>query len=93
MSIFYNPAPTNNLISLTTEQIKHYDEQNTFNILEEESLLYGGVKTKKSKKMIDNYKKTDLEKIAKKHDISLKTKGKIKTKEQLFNSLKRKKLI
>ena len=45
-------------------------------------------------KLIDTFLKTDLEKIAKKHDVSLKTRdGKIKTKEQLFNSLKRKSLI
>ena len=45
-------------------------------------------------KFIDTFLKTDLEKIAKKHDVSLKTRdGKIKTKEQLFNSLKRKSLI
>jgi hypothetical protein len=40
------------------------------------------------------YKKEALEKIAKKHDVCLKTKdGKIKTKEQLFKSLKRKNLV
>jgi hypothetical protein len=45
-------------------------------------------------KLIDTFLKTDLEKIAKKHDVSLKARdGKIKTKEQLFNSLKRKSLI
>jgi len=51
-------------------------------------------KTKPKVKLIDTFLKTDLEKIAKKHDVSLKARdGKIKTKEQLFNSLKRKKLI
>ena len=56
-------------------------------------------KTKKPKKekkvkLIDTFLKTDLEKIAKKNDVSLKTRdGKLKTKEQLFNSLKRKNLI
>jgi ABC-type transporter Mla maintaining outer membrane lipid asymmetry ATPase subunit MlaF len=39
-------------------------------------------------------KKSDLVKIAKMNDVSLKTKdNKVKTKLQLFNSLKRKKLI
>lgn len=48
----------------------------------------------KKVKQIDTYKKVDLEKIAKKNEVSLKTRdGKIKTKEQLFDSLKRKKLI
>jgi len=51
-------------------------------------------KPKPKVKFIDTFLKTDLEKIAKKHDVSLKTRdGKIKTKEQLFNSLKRKSLI
>jgi len=57
----------------------------------------GAAKPKKEKKKvkeIDMYKKEALEKIAKKHDVSLKTKdGKIKTKEQLFKSLKRKDLL
>jgi hypothetical protein len=57
----------------------------------------GAAKSKKEKKKvkeIDMYKKEALEKIAKKHDVSLKTKdGKIKTKEQLFKSLKRKDLL
>jgi hypothetical protein len=49
---------------------------------------------KKAGKLIDSYKKMDLIKIAKKHNVSLKTKDKtLKTKLQLFNSLKRKKLI
>jgi hypothetical protein len=57
----------------------------------------GSSKLKKSipkVKEIDSYKKEDLEKIAKKHNVSLKTKdGKLKTKEQLFKSLKRKDLL
>lgn len=56
----------------------------------------GGNKKVVSKKVkqIDTYKKVDLEKIAKKNEVSLKTRdGKIKTKEQLFDSLKRKKII
>jgi hypothetical protein len=52
------------------------------------------VKKEKSKKLIDTYKKSDLLKIAKMNDVSLKMRNdKAKTKLQLFNSLKRKKLI
>ena len=51
-------------------------------------------KAKPKVKLIDTFLKTDLEKIAKKHDVSLKMRdGKLKTKEQLFSSLKRKKLV
>jgi WD40 repeat protein len=49
---------------------------------------------KKSQKLIDTFKKSDLVKVAKNHNISLKSKDKtLKTKLQLFTSLKRKKLI
>jgi hypothetical protein len=45
-------------------------------------------------KQIDTFLKQDLEKIAKKHDVNLKmSDGKLKTKKQLFDSLKRKKLV
>lgn len=48
----------------------------------------------KSVKNIDSYKKKDLEKIAKTHEVSLKNKdGKIKTKDQLYKSLRHKKFI
>jgi len=51
-------------------------------------------KEKKIKKLIDTYKKSELVKIAKMHEVSLKTRDdKVKTKLQLFNSLKRKKLL
>jgi hypothetical protein len=51
-------------------------------------------KEKKAKKEIDTYLKPQLEKIAKKYDVSLKNRdGSLKTKKQLFDSLKRKKLI
>ena len=51
-------------------------------------------KTEKKPKQIDLFKKPQLEKLAKKHDVSLKTReGKPKTKKQLFNSLKRKDLV
>ena len=50
--------------------------------------------TQKKVKEIDTYKKDKLVKISKKHEVSLKARdGKVKTKEQLFNSLKRKKII
>jgi WD40 repeat protein len=48
----------------------------------------------KKKKLIDTYKKSELVKISKKHEVSLKTRNdKVKTKLQLFNSLKRKGLL
>jgi hypothetical protein len=51
-------------------------------------------KESKSKKEIDTYLKPQLVKIAKKYDVALKSRdGTLKTKEQLFASLKRKKLI
>lgn len=51
-------------------------------------------KPEKKPKQIDIFKKPELEKLAKKHDVSLKTReGKPKTKKQLFNSLKRKDLV
>jgi hypothetical protein len=53
------------------------------------------VKTSKPvKKQIDLYKKSQLERLAKKHKISLKKRdGTPKTKLQLFRSLKRKELL
>jgi hypothetical protein len=58
------------------------------------NLLQNGSKKPKSNKLIDTYKKSDLVKIAKMNDVSLKMRNdKAKTKLQLFNSLKRKKLI
>ena len=51
-------------------------------------------KSNKPKKLIDTLKKSELVKIAKMHSLSLKTRDdKVKTKLQLYNSLKRKKLI
>ena len=53
-------------------------------------------KSKKEKKVkeIDTYLKPELQKIAKKNNVNLKNRdGSLKNKEQLFNSLKRKKLI
>jgi hypothetical protein len=51
-------------------------------------------KTEKRPKEIDIFKKPQLEKLAKKHEVNLKTReGKPKTKKQLFNSLKRKGLV
>jgi hypothetical protein len=52
------------------------------------------VKIVKKVKEINKYSKVQLEKVAKKHSVNCKTReGKLKTKQQLFNSLKRKKLI
>jgi WD40 repeat protein len=51
-------------------------------------------KSNKPKKLMDTLKKSELVKIAKMHSVSLKTRDdKVKTKLQLYNSLKRKKLI
>jgi hypothetical protein len=79
-----------------TEDETIYSNKPT-SILDQLKIKGGSLKSKKSIKKIkeiDLYKKDDLEKIAKKNNISLKTKdGKIKTKEQLFNSLKRKDLL
>jgi hypothetical protein len=48
----------------------------------------------KSVKNIDSYKKQDLEKIAKKYEVSLKKKDrKTKKKDELYKSLKIKKLV
>jgi hypothetical protein len=70
-----------------------YTYGNSIKSLNIEYLQAGGKKIK-SKKQINTFKKSDLIKISKKHDISLQTKDKsAKTKLQLFNSLKRKKLI
>jgi hypothetical protein len=52
-----------------------------------------GKKQSNKKKQIDTYTKDKLVKMAKKHDIKLSSKGVKRTKIQLFNSLKRKKLI
>ena len=52
------------------------------------------MKKKVVKKEIDNFKRVQLERIAKKNKVSLKKRdGTLKTKLQLFKSLKRKKLI
>ena len=78
-----------------------------FPIMEEESFLLPSMKggnsiinnkknlnNKKKSKQIDTYKKDDLINIAKLNNVSLKTPQKlVKTKQQLFESLKRKKLI
>jgi len=99
------PLETINLINqptlynhVVTESETEYSNvpSTFFNNLDKKNQL-GAAKSKKEKKKvkeIDMYKKEALEKIAKKHDVSLKTKdGKIKTKEQLFKSLKRKDLL
>jgi len=99
------PLDTINLINqpilvtdVTTEsETKYSDAPTSFvNSLNSKYQVGSGKskKTIKKVKEIDMYKKDALEKIAKKHDISLKSRdGKIKTKEQLFKSLKRKDLF
>ena len=65
-------------------------------IIESSSQNGGKVKkmSDKFKKLMNSFKKEDLINIAKEYNILLKTKeGKIKSKEQLFNSLIRKKII
>ena len=79
------------------------EEEHNYIISEEEgSNIYSNLKLKiggkgkkqtSNKKQIDTYTKDKLVKIAKKHGIKLSSKGIKRTKEQLFNSLKRKKLI
>jgi hypothetical protein len=70
-------------------------EEEGSNIYSNLKLKIGGKSKKKvsNKKQIDTYTKDKLVKIAKKHDIKLSSKGVKHTKQQLFNSLKRKKLI
>jgi len=87
----------NTKIALSTNVYTEEEEGNIYSRLQ----LKGAGKTihkkvKKSvpkKKQIDTYTKDKLVKIAKKYDIKLSSKGVKRTKEQLFNSLKRKKLI
>ena len=93
----FNPTTfTDNLLGSTNSLITQPKLIPSYEVKEES--LFGGSKKKstkkETKKEIDTYKKDQLVKIAKKHDISLKARdGKVKTKEQLFNSLKRKKLL
>jgi hypothetical protein len=99
----FNSTPfTDNLLGATNSLITQ--PQLAYDNITEESYQHGSGKTKqkktkskavpKAKKEIDTYKKDQLVKIAKRHDVSLKARdGKVKTKEQLFNSLKRKKLL
>ena len=99
----FNSTPfTDNLLGVTNSLITQ--PQLAYDSITEESNQHGSGKTKqkktkskpvpKAKKEIDTYKKDQLVKIAKRHDVSLKARdGKVKTKEQLFNSLKRKKLL
>ena len=89
MSVAYSPNGHNIASGSLDHTIKIWDVSNLLR-------QAGGKKSKttKKEKLIDTYKKSDLIKIAKKHEISLKTKDKTpKTKLQLFNSLKRKKLV
>jgi hypothetical protein len=52
------------------------------------------IKKKSVKREMDKYKRTQLERIARKNKVSLRRRdGSPKTKAQLFRSLKRKKLV
>ena len=71
---------------------KSYNDSESYNDFK--SYNGGKITLDKTKKLIDTFKKVYLVKIAIEHNISLKTKDKkIKSKLQLFNSLKRKNLI
>jgi hypothetical protein len=92
--------PHNN--NLKSPPIYPQEEEHHITSEEEGSSIYsnlqlkiGGKSKKKStkKKQVDIYKKDKLVKMAKKHGIKLSLKGVKRTKIQLFNSLKRKKLI
>ena len=73
---------SNELIDVTIyNQLKDYKGM---------ALMGGNKKLKK----IDSYNKNELKKLAKENNIKVKkSDGTLKTKEQLFNSLKRKNLI
>ena len=85
------------------EEEYHYKNHNLVQPEEEENYysrlnLKGAGKVMKKRaipknKQIDTYTKEKLAKIAKKHGIKLSLKGVKRTKLQLFNALKRKKLI
>jgi hypothetical protein len=104
----FNSTPYDqNLLSLTNNLIAQPNiapdlntKGNIYVPSEEDIFQFGSGKIKKkeikSKKVkeIDTYLKPQLEKIAKKNNVNLKNRdGTIKNKQQLFNSLKRKKLI
>ncbi len=89
---------------ITNLQPIYQEEEHNHHIISEEEgssiysnlqLKIGGKGKKKStkKKQIDSYTKDKLVKMAKKHGIKLSSKGVKRTKIQLFNSLKRKKMI
>jgi len=94
---------TNNIISQTpSTPFQKFNYMSNNEVLSEEQSFFKqfmkggakGAKPEKKKKQIDTFTKAELIKIAKKHDVSLKTPQKeVKNKLQLFESLKRKKLI
>lgn len=90
-----NTKPLSNILP---EKKHHHiiaEEEEGFNIYSNLQLKTGGKGKKISikKKEIDTYTKDKLVKIAKKHGIKLSSKGVKRTKIQLFNTLKRKKMI
>ena len=90
---------TKSLSNILPEKEHHHhiiaEEEEGFNIYSNLQLKTGGKGKKIStkKKEIDTYTKDKLVKIAKKHGIKLSSKGVKYTKIQLFNALKRKKMI
>jgi hypothetical protein len=88
----------NNLKTLPIYPEEEYhitSEEEGSSIYSNLQLKIGGKSKKKStkKKQIDTYTRDKLVKMAKKYGIKLSLKGVKRTKMQLFNSLKRKKLI
>ena len=102
-SILTLPHNTNlKPISPIYPEEEHHYHHNIITTEEESSSIYSnlqlkiggkGKKQSSKKKQIDTYTKDKLVKIAKKNGIKLSLKGVKRTKIQLFNSLKRKKLI
>lgn len=107
-SILTLPHNINNKINNINipEEEYHYKNHNLIQPEEEENYysrlnLKGAGKVMKKRvkhstpnnKQIDTYTKEKLAKIAKKHGIKLSLKAVKRTKSQLFNALKRKKLI
>jgi hypothetical protein len=89
---------TKSLPNILPEKKHHHiiaEEEEGFNIYSNLQLKTGGKGKKISikKKEIDTYTKDKLVKIAKKNGIKLSSKGVKHTKIQLFNTLKRKKMI
>ena len=84
MSLLNIPVSNPSLVKSTTELI---NQPQHLSFINQEG-------SGKNKKQINKYKKESLIKLAKECGINCKTKdGKLRTKEQIFRSLKRKKMI